>query len=117
IGTKQAESVVASAARPGGTESTVSQALRKLQRRQGDPQSLGLFKDIPLTEDSAIATIRQILEGSTSSQFGRLKISGFEGEKGIVFFDSAGRGVLVRASDNTFITFIEGARGLAGVFH
>ncbi|XYH99958.1 SpvB/TcaC N-terminal domain-containing protein [Sorangium sp. So ce1128] len=116
IGARQLDDIVVSSARPHG-DGTVSEALRKLQRRQGDSKRMGLFDSIPLTEDAAQGAVREILQSSTSRQFGRMKLSGYVGEKGIVFFDDAGRGVLVRASDSQFITFIEGPRGLSGVFH
>ncbi len=77
----------------------------------------GLFNDVPLTEEAAHETVRQIVGNAATSQFGRLKVSGFEGRKGIAFFDDTGRGVLVQASDNTFITFLEGPRDVGGVFH
>ncbi|WP_187345732.1 RHS repeat-associated core domain-containing protein [Sorangium cellulosum] len=116
IGARQLDDVVASSARLHG-DGSVSEALRKLQRRQGDPKRMGLFDSIATTEEAAQGAVREILQNSTSRQFGRMKLSGYVGEKGIVFFDDAGRGVLVRASDSQFITFIEGPRGLSGVFH
>lgn len=113
IGKTQFDDILASAQRRNGT---VSQALRKLQRRLSDPDSIGLFDSVPLTEESAQGLVREILTKATSKQFGRLRLSGMEGQRGIVFFDDAGRGVLVRASDGKFITFVEGHRGLGGFF-
>lgn len=96
-----------------------SEALRKLQRRAGDKEKTGLLDDVPLTEDGAQQLVESILDNATSSRFGRIKLNDarYKGEKGIVFFDDAGRGVLIRASDGQFITFIEGERGLQGIFH
>lgn len=119
IGASQRTTILESAKRLRGEESMQSEALRKLQRRAGDKEKTGLLDDVPLTEDGAQQLVESILDNATSSRFGRIKLNDarYKGEKGIVFFDDAGRGVLIRASDGQFITFIEGERGLQGIFH
>jgi len=93
-----------------------SQALRKLQRRQSDPDSLGLFNGVDLTEGAAQNLVQKILSGATTQRFGRLKMSGFAGERGLAIYDAAGSGILVRLEDGQFITFLEEARGLGNIF-
>ncbi len=60
--------------------------------------------------------VRQIMESATTQRFGRLKMSGFAGERGIAIYNSAGQGVLVRQADGMFITFLEEPRGLGNIF-
>ncbi len=115
IGKKFQEDVLASAERKTGKRQ-LSQALRKLQRRQGDANGLGLFNNVSLTEEGAHGAVRDILSNATTQRFGRLKMSGFAGQRGIAIFDGSGRGILVRQSDGAFITFLEEARGLENVF-
>jgi hypothetical protein len=113
IGAAFIESTVESARRLVGDTTA---ALRKLQRRVGDPDNLGLFDDVPLTDDAAVGIVRNIMENATTQRFGRLKMSGFAGERGIALFNDAGQGVLVRQSDGAFITFLEEPRGLGNIF-
>jgi len=113
IGSGFIEAVVASARRSVGQGSA---ALRKLQRRINDSNSVGLFSHIPLEEESAIRLVGDILNNAVTQRFGRLRMSGFAGERGIAFYNNAGRGVLVRQSDGHFITFLEEPRGLRNIF-
>lgn len=119
VGQKFIDDVAKSARRPSAPENleSISHGLRKLQRRvEGDSASLGLFNEIPLNESAANDLIYNIMENAVTQRNGRLKMSGYAGERGIAFFDEFGRGVLVRKKDAHFITFIEEPRGLKGVF-
>jgi hypothetical protein len=113
IGARFIDATVESARRRVGD---ITAARRKLQRRRDDAQSLGLFNDIPLDDEAAVATVRRIMENGTTQRFGRLKMSGFAGERGIAIYNDAGQGVLVRQSDGMFITFLEEPRGLGNIF-
>lgn len=57
------------------------------------------------------------MAGEKNRVTGELVISGpFKGKQGIAIFDASGRGILVDKATNTFITFLEEARGCANIF-
>jgi hypothetical protein len=111
------DEIVNSALRPASVQGNVSEAVRKLQRRQGDPDSLRLFNGIKLSDNEAEKLIRDIVAGENNRVVGELAISGpFKGQEGIAIFDASGRGILVDEATNTFITFLEEARGFTNIF-
>ncbi len=82
--------------------------LQKLEQRLNEPGSVGLFKEVPSTLGSALKLVRGILENPSLSATGRITLpdSARFGQVGTVFFDDAGRGVLLGPGDE-FITFLE----------
>lgn len=109
-----------SAARPGSTkQSQPSQGVRKLQRRQGDKDSAGLFgrpeKGVKITQEKVEGLIDDIFADQASVLGGEITTGGpFKGAKASVVFDSQGRGVVFTEAGD-FVTFVEETRGLSTV--
>jgi len=101
--------------RSGGGQRDQSEAVRKLQERQNDARKTGLFDGIDLGDADTL--VDSVLEDAITQQSGRLRLEGYQGDRGIAFFNSAGQGIVVRQSDALFITFLESTRGLHGIFY
>lgn len=107
-----------------GANPNFSRAQQKLQRRHFDPDSSvnalwrGIdFKSASATDDLVLSILQGERHGGRFVGTMKMADPQFLGQRGIAIFDQTGRGVLVRESDSSFITFLEQSRGLGNIFH